>query len=269
MPLSKNNYQNVLNPIFKKCVFLIIFLCSILGFSQSVKVDTLKQNDTIKLNNDLKFKYKSLIIPAALITYGAIGIESDALKSFNSEIKEEINEHIDSKFTIDDISQYAPFASVYALNLFGVEGKHNFKDRTIILGTAYILMGTSVNGLKKNTRVERPDGSSRNSFPSGHTATAFMGAEFLYQEYKDVSIWYGVTGYIVATGTGLFRMYNDRHWLTDVAAGAGIGILSTKIAYWLHPILKEKLFKNKDSFDGVVAPFYNGSEYGMSMSFQF
>ena len=130
-------------------------------------------------------------------------------------------------------------------------------------------MGASVNGLKKITRVQRPDGTSRNSFPSGHTATAFMGAEFLYQEYKDVSVWYGVTGYVVATGTGLFRMYNNRHWLTDVAAGAGIGILSTKIAYWLHPVLKEKVFKNKESLDGVVAPFYNDGAYGLSMSFQF
>ena len=38
-------------------------------------------------------------------------------------------------------------------------------------------------------------------------------------------------------------MYNNRHWLTDVAAGAGIGILSTKIAYWLYPFLNSKLFK--------------------------
>jgi membrane-associated phospholipid phosphatase len=56
-----------------------------------------------------------------------------------------------------------------------------------------------------------------------------------WQEYKDVSIWYGISGYVVATGTGFFRMYNDRHWLTDVAAGAGIGILCTKTAYWLYP----------------------------------
>lgn len=269
MSPSKYRNQNNLKVRFKKYSTLLLVLASFQGFYQSLKVDSLNQKDTINLNNNLKFTYKSLIIPSALLAYGAIGIESDALKAFNSEIKEEINEHIDTQFTIDDISQYAPFASVYALNLFGVKGKNNFKDRTILLGTAYILMGTSINGLKKITRVERPDGTSRNSFPSGHTATAFMGAEFLYQEYKDVSIWFGVAGYVVATGTGLFRLYNDRHWLTDITAGAGIGILSTKIAYWLHPLLKEKLFKNKNSFDGVVAPFYIGSAYGMQLSFQF
>lgn len=130
-------------------------------------------------------------------------------------------------------------------------------------------MGGTVNGLKNISGVERPDGTSRNSFPSGHTATAFMGAEFLFQEYKDVSIWYGISGYLVATGTGFFRMYNDRHWLTDVAAGAGIGILSTKIAYWIHPFIKRNLFKDKENTIGVVMPFYNGKEYGIGIAVQF
>jgi len=106
-------------------------------------------------------------------------------------------------------------------------------------------MGLTVETLKKSTHELRPDGSDYFSFPSGHTATAFMGAEMLYQEYKDVSIWYGISGYIIASGTGAFRVYNDRHWLTDIAAGAGIGILSTKAAYWLFPTINKLLTNNK------------------------
>lgn len=244
-------------------IVIVFLLFTSLTFGQNVK------NDTIQKKQDVKFNYKSLIIPTTLIGYGIIGIESDGLKLFNSEIKEEINEHIDEKLTIDDFSQYAPFLSVYGLNAIGIKGKNNFKDRTIILGTAYIIMGTTVYGMKKLTAIERPDGSSKNSFPSGHTATAFMGAEFLYQEYKDISIWYGITGYIVATGTGFFRMYNDRHWFTDIVTGAGIGILSTKIAYWVYPWLKEKVFKNKNDTNGLVMPFYNGKEYGLGLSLSF
>jgi membrane-associated phospholipid phosphatase len=75
----------------------------------------------------------------------------------------------------------------------------------------------------------------------------------LWQEYKDVSIWYGISGY-VATGTGFFRMYNDRHWLTDVAAGAGIGILCTKTAYWLYPKCKN-YFSKKNKTSVMIAPF--------------
>src|SRR5690606_29011205 len=126
--------------------------------------------------------------------------------------------------------------------------------------------------LKAMTDVQRPDITAYNSFPSGHTATAFAGAEFLLQEYKDKSIWYGISGYVVATGTGLMRIYNNRHWLTDVAAGAGIGILSTKIAYWVYPFLKNKIFKDKKSekqISAMVMPFYNGEQFGGGMVVRF
>lgn len=71
-----------------------------------------------------------------------------------------------------------------------------------------------------------------------------MGAEFLWQEYKDVSIWYGIAGYTIAAGTGIFRIYNNKHWVGDVAFGAGLGILSTKVAYWIYPYIEQKISKN-------------------------
>lgn len=231
--------------------------------AQEVKTDTISKR-TIPQN--IKFNYKQLVIPGALIGYGLIGIESDQLKSFNSEIQEEVKENIDSKTTIDDFSQYAPALSVYALNAAGIKGKNNLKDRSIILVTSYIIMSTTVLGLKSLTKVKRPDGSSNNSFPSGHTATAFAGAEFLWQEYKDKSIWYGISGYIVATGTGIFRIVNDRHWLTDVATGAGIGILSTKIAYWMNPYINKKIFGSKENnIASVITPFHNGKQLGLCL----
>lgn len=247
----------------KPVLILIIVLLHTFVFGQNKSVDS------TRVNNYLKFNYKSLIIPTAFMGYGFIGIKSDKLKSINQEIHEEVNEHIDSRFSIDDFSQYTPFLSVYGLNALGVKGKNNFKDRSIIIGTAYLIMGTTVFGLKKLTHVERPDGSSNTSFPSGHTANAFMGAEFLHQEYKDVSIWYGISGYVIATGTGFFRLYNDRHWFNDVVAGAGIGILSTKIAYWLQPWMKEKIFKDKDGVNGLAMPYYNGKEVGLGLVMSF
>lgn len=225
--------------------------------------------DTLKRSGNIEFQYKALIIPSVMIGYGIVGLENDALKFLNLEVKEEISEHIDQKLSIDDFAQYTPFVTVYGLNALGIKGKNNFKDRTIILATASILMAGSVTTLKQVTNVERPDASSHNSFPSGHTATAFMGAEFLYQEYRDVSLWYGISGYVVATGTGFFRLNNNRHWFTDVVSGAGFGILSTKIAYWVHPLIKRKLFKNKENVSGVAMPFYNGKEYGLGLSMVF
>jgi len=211
---------------------------------------------------------KQLILPVTLTGIGFIGLESDWMKYQNIEMRDELQENIDHRFSIDDFSQYAPMLSVYGLNLCGVKGKHNFVDRTVILATSALIMGTVTNGLKCTTKVMRPDGSSRNSFPSGHTAMAFMGAEFLRMEYKDVSPWIGVAGYAVATGTGFFRMYNNRHWLTDVLAGAGIGILSTKAAYWIFPSIQKHLYgknhKNKNKTAMMASPFISNEGKGLS-----
>jgi membrane-associated phospholipid phosphatase len=112
-----------------------------------------------------------------------------------------------------------------------------------------LVMGITVQSIKNITKVQRPEGFGKNAFPSGHTATAFAGAEFLRQEYKEVSPWYGIAGYAVATTTGILRMYNNMHWFRDVVAGAGFGILSTKLAYWLEPIIANKLFHKKPVYD--------------------
>lgn len=244
-------------------ILLGIFFFSSIVSAQSASPDTLA------LRTEHHFRYDALVIPAVLIGFGVVGLESPAIKNLNSSTQDELTEHIDEKFTIDDISQYTPFLSVYALNAAGIKGKHNFRDRTTILATAYLIMGGTVGIIKATGNEMRPDKTSNNSFPSGHTATAFMGAEFLYQEYRDVSVWYGVAGYAVATGTGFFRMYNNRHWLTDIAAGAGIGILSTKIAYWLHPAIQNLLFKKASKTTGVILPTYQEGRWGVGMSVSF
>ncbi len=217
----------------------------------------------------VKFKLKSLIVPCSFISFGVIGLESHTIKQLNKSTSGELKEHIDKALSIDDFSQYAPFASVYVLDVIGIKSKNNLVDKTVILATAYISMGSIVNILKLTSHEQRPDSSSFNSFPSGHTATAFMGAEFLFQELKTRSIWYGISGYLIAAGTGYFRMYNNRHWLTDVAAGAGIGLLSTKIAYWIQPFVKRKLFKKNSNISGTILPTPGGKGYGLTAVINF
>lgn len=215
------------------------------------------------------FKPLQLAVPVTFLGVGLIGCESDWLKYQNKEIRDELQENIDSKFTIDDFSQYAPMVATYGLNLCGLKGKHGYGDLTIILGTAYALMGITVNSLKSTTRVLRPDGSSRNSFPSGHTATAFMGAELLRREYWDVSPWIGVAGYAVAAGTGFFRMYNNRHWLTDVVAGAGVGILSVEAAYWLYPVISKTFFRRRYLKNTFISPYLSNESKGVTCAITF
>lgn len=220
-----------------------------------------KGSDTIR--DAHRFKPQNFIIPTVLIGTAVVALESHTLKDLNNQIHSEVNEHIDEQLTIDDIAQYTPMVSVYALNAFGVEGKHRFGERTFILASSYILTAGTVLLLKNTAHQLRPDGSSYNSFPSGHTATAFVGAEFLWQEYKHKSPWYGIAGYAVAAGTGIFRMYNDRHWFSDVIMGAGIAMFYTKLVYWLHPHVTQKLFHKKKETQAVVVPFYNGEQLGL------
>ena len=242
-------------------IFSILFITT---FAQQL-------NDTSFIKQDFKytnFEYKSLILPISLITYGILGIESDGLKIFNREIREEVQEHIDEKVTIDDFTQYTGSLTVFALNSCGIKGRNSTKNKFLVFTNSYIFMGATVLSMKNLINVERPDGSSNNSFPSGHTATAFMGAEFLWQEYHDESFWLGVFGYTVAATTGIYRMLNNRHWVTDVAAGAGIGMLSTKIAYWTLPLIKQK-FPGKDGGKFSFNPTFSKRHTGISLSISF
>lgn len=221
-----------------------------------------------------KFSGRQFIIPVSFMLYGTMEtILASKIRLLNYAIGHEVIRHKPVKFRIDDITQYAPALSVYALNLAGIKGRHGFKDRTIILGIAGLFTAASVNGIKYTAKVERPDKSAKNSFPSGHTAVAFMGAEFLWQEYKDVSIWYGIGGYTLAAGTGLLRMYNNKHWFGDIMFGAGAGILSTKLAYWLYPIITQKVkMKRRDKKKGpeiTLYPYYYGRKGGLSCSMIF
>lgn len=247
-------------------VIYILFLTFQTFAQQSVNVS----NDSLAVKKKLDLNYKQFIIPTVFISYGIIGLESGQIKGFNAGINNEVEEHIDEKVSLDDFSQYLPMASLYGLSALGVKGKNTTKDKTIILATSYLLMGLTVNAFKTTASVKRPDGTSLNSFPSGHTATAFMGAELMYQEYKDESVWYGISGYAVAAGTGIFRMYNNRHWLTDVVAGAGIGILSAKAGYWLFPITSKWFTKkNKTNTKTAFLPFYDGKNTGFGLVSQF
>ncbi|MBQ1177891.1 MAG: phosphatase PAP2 family protein, partial [Bacteroidaceae bacterium] len=90
-------------------------------------------------------------------------------------------------------------------------------------------------------------------FPSGHTATTFMGAELVRIEYGDEHPWLAAGAYTLATAVGVLRVYNDRHWFTDVFAGAGVGILSARIGYWLLPYTRQVMHR-LTGWDVFVAP---------------
>ncbi|HRN46930.1 MAG TPA: phosphatase PAP2 family protein, partial [Niabella sp.] len=66
----------------------------------------------------------------------------------------------------------------------------------------------------------------------------------------------------VATGTGVLRMLNNRHWLGDVVAGAGIGIASTKLAYFIHDRIK---WKNQQKRALIIVPYFQNNSFGFNI----
>jgi membrane-associated phospholipid phosphatase len=141
----------------------------------------------------------------------------------------------------DDYLQFAPVAAVYAYNLCKKTPINTMADKTWLLLKSEFLVISSVYLLKNYTYTLRPDSSSYNSFPSGHTAQAFVAASYMHHELGSKSIWYSVAGYAVATSVGLMRIANNRHWLSDVCLGAGMGILGTELVYATH---QNKFFRH-------------------------
>lgn len=210
-----------------------------------------------------------MVAPTLMVMYGVAGIKNHALKSINAEIKGElVTEYPHAKFKLDNYLIFTPAAAVYGLNALGIKGQHNFRDRTMIYLLSNAFVSVTVFSVKKISHEARPDNSNYLSFPSGHTAMAFAGAEFLRREYKAISPWYGIAGYTMAAATGYLRMYNNKHWLSDVVAGAGVGIASTNLAYWLYPKLQHALFKDKP-MKTVVLPSYQSGSLAISLVHKF
>ena len=144
----------------------------------------------------------------------------------------------DFKTKIDDYSQFFGPAMTIGLKVGGVEGRSDWGRLLASSALSYGIMAGLVNGIKYTAKEMRPDGSSANSWPSGHTATAFVGATILHKEYGLTrSPWYSVAGYGVATATGVMRVLNNRHWVSDVLSGAGIGIMSGELGYALSDLI--------------------------------
>ncbi len=249
-----------------KKILLVLFFIPVLLHAQTENDSVLQIKKFPETTSGLKFSPAQLIVPASLIGLGVYEIAVDN-HQLDKKIRKEVEKH-DWNTSVDDLLPFVAPASVYVLNWCGDRGKHNFIDRSVILGTSAVFVTAPVFLLKEVTKVERPDGDGEDSFPSMHTAIAFMGAEFMRQEYVDKSIWYGIAGYGIATCTGFLRIYNNRHWLSDVLTGAGIGILGTKAAYWLYPEIRK--FYSGTRFDqAIILPYASSTGFGLSISARF
>ncbi|MFA7494030.1 MAG: phosphatase PAP2 family protein [Proteiniphilum sp.] len=251
----------------------IILPKNAIGIIQDISPKVADTTDVIIIENEelqeKKAPYTKFIVPTALVSYGLITRVNKPLKELDHSTHDEICEHLHVKIPIDDYSQFAPVVAVYGLDLIGIKAAHNFKDRTFIVATSYIIMGQVVGNMKKGFGIERPDGSNKRSFPSGHTATAFVGAHILFKEYKETSLWIGMAGYAVAAGTGILRVLNKKHWVSDVVTGAGVGMLCVETSYLLLPVFHKVFSIKESSYNLVVVPSIGMDNYGIGLAYSF
>ena len=181
--------------------------------------------------------FKATIAPVLLIGLGVSEIHDNGIYS-SHKIYREIHEHLRIERThVDDYLQYVPYAGLATLNLLKIKSRDDHLNTVLLSLKSIALNFIIVYSLKYSVYMVRPDSTGperTNSFPSGHTANAFTAATLLHKEFGKESIWYSIGGYGVASTVGVFRMLNNRHWFSDVLAGAGIGILSTNLIYLTH-----------------------------------
>ncbi|GHV03569.1 phospholipid phosphatase [Bacteroidia bacterium] len=213
-------------------------------------------------------KYVPALLVVVCVLRGTLGYGqiNYPLSKFDRYIDKQVSQNYNGKTSVDNYIQYAPAVAVYGLDLAGVKAKHNFRDRTFVMASSYLLMAVTVNTLKYTVNVRRPDSSAENSFPSGHTATAFTGAHILFREYKDTSPWIGIAGYATATATGALRILNRRHWVSDVVVGAGTGILCAEAGYLLLPVF-HRVVGIPNTL--VIAPMVGNNTYGAGLAYTF
>ena len=215
----------------------------LMGSSEKYQLTWMRTNPGVKpykMMDDLTFAGIPLFV-AGIIAKGE-------KKSFRQNTGD--NRHTlvtDFKTEIDNYTQFFGPVMATGLKIAGVEGRSDWGRYLASTAMSYGFMALFVNSIKYTAKEMRPDGSTRNSWPSGHTATAFVGATILHKEYGLTrSPWYSVAGYGVATATGVMRVLNNRHWVSDVLSGAGVGIMSGELAY----AMSDLIFKGKGLLRG-------------------
>ena len=210
------------------------------------------------MKSKLSICIQLIIVLLMAMPSGAAGQSAQLKQNFDRDILMLRNTVApDFRHKYDDYTQYAPAAVMLGLKACGYEGRSSWGRMLVSDAFSIASMTILVNGVKYSVGRLRPDATSNNSFPSGHTATAFMTATMLHKEYEGRSPWFSIGGYSLAALTGVSRVLNNRHWVTDVVAGAAIGIGSVHLGYFIT----DKIFKDKH-----YNPAYDSTGYSYDSS---
>lgn len=237
----------------KKLIFVLLLSSFILN-AQVIKRDSLRKNNLLKQS----------ILPASLIGVGLIINKSTFDKTFQKDIRNSVGTNY--RTNIEDYLAFAPVAQMYIADLAGVKSKNHWFDQGKNLFISNLLSVGITELIKKSNHKLRPNGLP-DSFPSGHSTVAFTNATVLYHEFRNSAPTLAYSGYAFATAVGFFRMANNKHYLSDILVGAGIGIAVTNLVYYFQPLKNFNPFKKVKNVS--FYPSYNDKTYGLYASYQF
>lgn len=236
-----------------KFLFVLIMALNLLnnhnGYCQTDSIPT-KKNDFLKKS----------IVPLSLIGAGIyVNYAGGSLGKVS--LQNHIQNGLNFNTRAEDFIQFTPLAILAAADAFGLETKNNLKTQAknvvIITATNYVL----VKSFKLITNETRPNGS-KNSFPSGHTSNAFALAGILHHELKNSSPILSYSGYVLATTTGAFRVLNNKHWVSDVLVGAGVGMLTTDVFYKIQD--HQTTLKKERKTTAIFVPSFREKSVGFT-----
>ena len=226
------------------------------------------QNDTLNIASLTTIKkqrtilHKS-IVPLSLIGIGLVVNNSQFEKNLETDLRNSVGN--DYQTPIDDYLLFVPIVQMYAADAFGMKAKNHWFDQTKYLIISNVV-STGISELLKATITKtRPDGDPY-SFPSGHSTIAFTNAAVLQNEFQETSTVYAYSGYAFAATTGVFRMLNNKHYVSDVLVGAGIGILVTQLVYHFEPLKNFNPFKKSKNIS--FFPQYKENTYGFYFKYE-
>ena len=196
------------------------------GQASQVAGAIINQYETLRLREEMSFSHagSNPLLRGIILSITEKGYR---------DIPSAFSEPADHTDLIDYIPAAAPLATAWALRAAGIESRSSLRRMATATGFSLVLAGGLTLGLNHIIDEPTPDESSAHGLPSGHAALAFTSATILSREYGHYSPWVTIGSYTCATASQALRLHHRRHWINDVLVGAGIGIVSTNLAYFL------------------------------------
>lgn len=192
--------------------------------------------DTVPvLPPDVVVRPAYLVLPMAGLAYGCLKPAIGGIGRLDDRIWTALSPSTPFEgFPVETILQWTPTASVYLMDATGVRLRHRFRDHVLLDAGSLVLAGGAGWVMRRiSSGMPRFGLKEGTEFPSGHATNAFRGAELLRQELRGRSPVLSWSGYVVAALVSFLRMSHGQHQWSEVVAGAGLGVLSTRSVYWL------------------------------------